>query len=174
MTSRLAAESQPPEGSSEPRAVDPDAIYMDVVGGFKKQRIYGLGSQAFAYQSSSASSSSSTIFRATDDIERERQMMRAEIERERETMREQVAQQVEQQVEQRVAQQRRDMEAHMRDMEARMRADFQYLFQSSIMPPAHERTPPGPSVTPPVDPDPLQQDDDQVEDDEDFTDLRFH
>ena len=97
MTSRLAAESQPPEGSSEPRAVDPDAIYIDVVGGLKKQRIYGLGSQASAYHSSLASSSSSATFRATDDIERERQMVRAEraeLERERQTMREEMAQQV--------------------------------------------------------------------------------
>ena len=74
---------------------------------------------------------------------------------------------MEQQVAQHVSQQ-------MRDMEARMRADFQHLFQSSIMPPAHERTPPGPSVMPPADPDPLQQYDNQAEDDEDFTDLGFH
>ena len=62
ISARLEVESQPQEGDDTPRAVDPAKIYFEEVGGLKKQRVYGLGSQAsslyFASQSCSSSATS--------------------------------------------------------------------------------------------------------------------
>ncbi|XP_057993115.1 uncharacterized protein LOC131174080 [Hevea brasiliensis] len=52
--------SQPQEGCSDPPAVDEVALYYQVVGGKKKNRVYGIGSQASIFYPSSSYGSSST------------------------------------------------------------------------------------------------------------------
>ena len=41
--------SQPEEGSSEPRPVDDNEIFVKNVGGVKKSRLYGIGSEISTY-----------------------------------------------------------------------------------------------------------------------------
>ena len=41
--------SQPEEGSSEPRLVDDNEIFVKNVGGVKKSRLYGIGSEISTY-----------------------------------------------------------------------------------------------------------------------------
>ena len=41
--------SQPEEGSSEPRPIDDNEIFVKNVGGVKKSRLYGIGSEISAY-----------------------------------------------------------------------------------------------------------------------------
>ncbi|XP_058003979.1 uncharacterized protein LOC110643733 [Hevea brasiliensis] len=52
--------SQPQEGCSDPPIVDEVALYYQVVGGEKKNRVYGIGSQASIFYPSSSHGSSST------------------------------------------------------------------------------------------------------------------
>ena len=58
MESMISSASQSEEESTEP--VDMSQIYLEVVGGEKKRRVYGLGSQASAYYPENFSSSSTT------------------------------------------------------------------------------------------------------------------
>ncbi|XP_058006737.1 uncharacterized protein LOC131182105 [Hevea brasiliensis] len=53
--------SQPQEGCSDPPIVDEVALYYQVVGGEKKNRVYGIGSQASIFYPSSSHGSSSRI-----------------------------------------------------------------------------------------------------------------
>ncbi|XP_057993081.1 uncharacterized protein LOC110642183 [Hevea brasiliensis] len=52
--------SQPQEGCNDPPIVDEVALYYQVVGGEKKNRVYGIGSQASIFYPSSSHGSSST------------------------------------------------------------------------------------------------------------------
>ncbi|KAJ9168405.1 hypothetical protein P3X46_019933 [Hevea brasiliensis] len=52
--------SQPQEGCSDPPIVDEVALYYQVVGGEKKNRVYGIGSQASIFYPSSSHGSSSS------------------------------------------------------------------------------------------------------------------
>lgn len=62
----VSTTSQSEEESMEP--VDMSQIYLQVVGGEKKRRVYGLGSQASAYYPEKFSSSSTTSrFHFTSD-----------------------------------------------------------------------------------------------------------
>ena len=66
MESMISFASQSEEESTEP--VDMSQIYLEVVGGEKKRRVYGLGSQASAYYPENFSSSSTTSrFHFTSD-----------------------------------------------------------------------------------------------------------
>lgn len=57
--------SQTQEGPSEPPVVDERALYYEAVGGEKKRRVYGLGSQgSILYPDSSQSLSTGTSSRA--------------------------------------------------------------------------------------------------------------
>ncbi|XP_059288090.1 uncharacterized protein LOC132041394 isoform X2 [Lycium ferocissimum] len=58
--SKIASASQPEDGSDEHLTVDFSKIYLDEVGGIKKKRIYGLGSQAPLYGHVGASSASTS------------------------------------------------------------------------------------------------------------------
>nr|GME12116.1 probable inactive protein kinase DDB_G0270444 [Ipomoea batatas] len=49
-----------PEESTEPPVINMSQLYVDVVGGVKKQRIYGLGTKASSFINSNSCSSSST------------------------------------------------------------------------------------------------------------------
>ena len=61
METMVSTTSQSEEESTEP--VDMSQIYLQVVGGEKKRRVYGLGSQASAYYPEKFSSSSTTTSR---------------------------------------------------------------------------------------------------------------
>ena len=63
--------SQPSEESSESCEVDESEIYLEAVGGLKKQRIYGLGSEASALYSSFSLSIGSSSRAQHEDLEKE-------------------------------------------------------------------------------------------------------
>ena len=60
MESMVASASQMTDGSTEPVDVDVSKIYLQVVGGEKKRRVYGLGSLASTFYPENFSSSSTT------------------------------------------------------------------------------------------------------------------
>nr|GMC66452.1 uncharacterized protein LOC109179592 [Ipomoea batatas] len=57
---RHDAATQEVEGSTEPPVINMSQLYVDVVGGVKKQRIYGLGTKASSFINSNSCSSSAT------------------------------------------------------------------------------------------------------------------
>nr|GLL37869.1 uncharacterized protein LOC109149905 [Ipomoea trifida] len=57
---RHDAATQEVEGSIEPPVINMSQLYVDVVGGVKKQRIYGLGTKASSFINSNSCSSSAT------------------------------------------------------------------------------------------------------------------
>ncbi|XP_019153442.1 PREDICTED: uncharacterized protein LOC109149905 [Ipomoea nil] len=57
---RRDAIMQEAEGSTDPPVIDMSQMYVDVVGGVKKQRIYGLGTKSSAFISGNSCSSSAT------------------------------------------------------------------------------------------------------------------
>ncbi|XP_019150504.1 PREDICTED: uncharacterized protein LOC109147304 [Ipomoea nil] len=57
---RCDAAMQEAEGSTEPPVIDMSPMYVDVVGGVKTQRIYGLGTKSSAFISGNSCSSSAT------------------------------------------------------------------------------------------------------------------
>ncbi|XP_019154657.1 PREDICTED: uncharacterized protein LOC109151194 [Ipomoea nil] len=69
------------EGSNEPPVINMSQLYVDVVGGVKKQRIYGLGTKSFAFITENNCSSSS----ATSQLQQE--SMKEMVNQQLETMR---------------------------------------------------------------------------------------
>nr|GME03602.1 uncharacterized protein LOC109147304 [Ipomoea batatas] len=57
---RHDAATQEVEGSTEPPVINISQLYVDVVGGVKKQRIYGLGTKASSFINDNSCSSSAT------------------------------------------------------------------------------------------------------------------
>nr|GMC69075.1 uncharacterized protein LOC109146588 [Ipomoea batatas] len=57
---RHDAATQEVEGSTKPPVINMSQLYVDVVGGVKKQRIYGLGTKASSFINSNSCSSSAT------------------------------------------------------------------------------------------------------------------
>ena len=60
METMVASASQSEEDSMEPVEVNMSQLYLQAVGGEKKRRVYGLGSQASAFYPETFSSSSTT------------------------------------------------------------------------------------------------------------------
>ena len=60
METMVASASQYEEDSTEPVKVNMSQLYLQAVGGEKKRRVYGLGSQASAFYPETFSSSSTT------------------------------------------------------------------------------------------------------------------
>ena len=60
METMVASASQSGEDSTEPVEVNMSQLYLQAVGGEKKRRVYGLGSQASAFYPETFSSSSTT------------------------------------------------------------------------------------------------------------------
>nr|GMD93606.1 uncharacterized protein LOC109149905 [Ipomoea batatas] len=81
---RHDAATQEAEGSTESPNIDMSQLYMDVVGGVKKQRIYGLGtkSSSFITRTSCGSSATSQLHQDTmkEMVNQQLETMRAEME----------------------------------------------------------------------------------------------
>ena len=60
METMVASASQSEEDSTEPVEVNMSQLYLQAVGGEKKRRVYGLGSQASTFYPETFSSSSTT------------------------------------------------------------------------------------------------------------------
>ena len=69
----MTAASQPVEGSMDFQPIDYDPIYLDTIGGQKKQRVYDIGSKVVTFCSTSRASSSS-ITAAVDEAVEQRVM----------------------------------------------------------------------------------------------------
>ena len=61
--------SQPEEGSSEPRPVDDNEIFVKNVGGVKKSRLYGIGSEISTYCSIASFSGTSPAMGHSHELE---------------------------------------------------------------------------------------------------------
>ena len=57
------------EGSMDLQPIDYDHIYLETIGGQKKQRVYGIGSKEVAFCSSSRASSSSVTVAVDEAVE---------------------------------------------------------------------------------------------------------
>ncbi|XP_019160744.1 PREDICTED: uncharacterized protein LOC109157302 isoform X1 [Ipomoea nil] len=81
---RHAAATQEAEGSTEPPSINMSQLYVDVVGGVKKQRIYGLGTKASSFISENNCGSSATSQLRQDAmkemVNQQIETMRAEME----------------------------------------------------------------------------------------------
>ena len=68
--------SEPSEGCSEPIEVDESEIFLEAVGGLKKQRIYGLGSESSSLYSRFSWSASSSSRAQQEALEQEVRQLR--------------------------------------------------------------------------------------------------
>nr|GME16058.1 uncharacterized protein LOC109147304 [Ipomoea batatas] len=77
---RHDAATQEVEGSTEPPVINMSQLYVDVVGGVKKQRIYGLGTKASSFINDNSFSSSATSQFHQDTMKEMLDTMRVEME----------------------------------------------------------------------------------------------
>ena len=70
--------SQPEEGSSEPRPVDDNEIFVKNVGGVKKSRLYGIGFEISTYCGISSSSCTSPATGHSHELENKLQLVQEE------------------------------------------------------------------------------------------------
>ena len=70
--------SQPEEGSSEPRPVDDNEIFVKNVGGVKKSRLYGIGSEISTYCSIASFSGTSPATGHSHELEDRLQLVQEE------------------------------------------------------------------------------------------------
>ena len=70
--------SQPEEGSSEPRPVDDNEIFVKNVGGVKKSRLYGIGSEISTYCSIASFSGTSPVTGHSHELEDKLQLVQEE------------------------------------------------------------------------------------------------
>nr|GLL37494.1 uncharacterized protein LOC109157302 isoform X1 [Ipomoea trifida] len=77
---RHDAATQEVEGSTEPPVINMSQLYVDVVGGVKKQRIYGLGTKASSFINDNSCSSSATSQFHQDTMKEMLDTMRVEME----------------------------------------------------------------------------------------------
>ena len=70
--------SQPEEGSSEPRPVDDNEIFVKNVGGVKKSRLYGIGSEISTYCSIASYSGTSPAMGHSHELEDKLQLVQEE------------------------------------------------------------------------------------------------
>ena len=83
--------SQPSEGSSDPIEVDETEIFLEAVGGLKKQRIYGLGSESSSLYSRFSWSASSSSRAQQEALEQEVRQLRETVASQQAQMQETVA-----------------------------------------------------------------------------------
>lgn len=69
MEELVASASQSLEDGSEPPPVDIDTLYFEAVGGEKKRRIYGLGSESAFHPSSLLSTGNSNEYQVRQIVE---------------------------------------------------------------------------------------------------------
>nr|GMC92188.1 uncharacterized protein LOC109147304 [Ipomoea batatas] len=77
---RHDAVTQEVEGSTEPPVINMSQLYVDVVGGVKKQRIYGLGTKASSFINDNSCSSTATSQFHQDTMKEMLDTMRVEME----------------------------------------------------------------------------------------------
>ena len=65
----MIAASQPIEGSMDLQPIDDDPIYLETIGGQKKQRVYDIDSKGVAFCSSSRASSSSVTVAVDEAVD---------------------------------------------------------------------------------------------------------
>ena len=70
--------SQPEEGSSEPRPIDDNEIFVKNVGGVKKSRLYGIGSEISTYCSIASFSGTSPATGHSHELEDKLQLVQEE------------------------------------------------------------------------------------------------
>ena len=70
--------SQPEEGSSEPRPVDDNEIFVKNVGGVKKSRLYGIGSEISTYCSIASFSGTSPATGHSHELEDKLELVQEE------------------------------------------------------------------------------------------------
>ena len=70
--------SQPEEGSSEPRPIDDNEIFIKNVGGVKKSRLYGIGSEISTYYSIASFSGTSPTTGHSHELEDKLQLVQEE------------------------------------------------------------------------------------------------
>ena len=70
--------TQPEEGSSEPRLVDDNEILVKNVGGVKKSRLYGIGSEISTYCSIASFSGTSPATGHSHELEDKLQLVQEE------------------------------------------------------------------------------------------------
>ena len=70
--------SQPEEGSFEPRPVDDNEIFVKNVGGVKKSRLYGIGSEISTYCSIASFSGTSPATCHSHELEDKLQLVQEE------------------------------------------------------------------------------------------------
>ena len=70
--------SQPEEGSLEPRPVDDNEIFVKNVGGVKKSRLYGIGSEISTYCSIASFSGTSPATGHSHELEDKLQLVQEE------------------------------------------------------------------------------------------------
>ena len=70
--------SQPEEGSSEPRPVDDNEIFVKNVGGVKKLKLYGIGSEISTYCSIASFSGTSPVTSHSHELEDKLQLVQEE------------------------------------------------------------------------------------------------
>ena len=70
--------SQPEEGSSKPRPVDDNEIFVKNVGGVKKSRLYGIGSEISTYCSIASFSGTSPATGHSHELEDKLQLVQEE------------------------------------------------------------------------------------------------
>ena len=70
--------SQPEEGSSEPRSVDDNEIFVKNVGGVKKSRLYGIDSEISTYSSIASFSDTSPATGHSHELEDQLQLVEEE------------------------------------------------------------------------------------------------
>ncbi|XP_060211202.1 uncharacterized protein LOC132638274 [Lycium barbarum] len=114
MEARVAAAISSSDDSQEVQELDVNNIYLDVVGGEKKRRVYGLGSQALTmYKDYNSATSCNIVTDRAADQERikllEEEMLRMKENQER-IIQERVEAEVQQRVEKEVSDRFKSME----------------------------------------------------------------
>ena len=70
--------SQPEEGSSEPRPIDDNEIFVKNVEGVNKSRLYGIGSEISTYDNIASFSDTSPVTGHNHELEDQLQLMQEE------------------------------------------------------------------------------------------------
>nr|GMD16233.1 uncharacterized protein LOC109146588 [Ipomoea batatas] len=100
---RHDAATQEVEGSTEPPVINMSQLYVDVVGGVKKQCIYGLGTKASSFINDNSCSSSATSQFHQDTMKEMLDTMRVEMEAKLQAERTQMQAQMQVQIQAQIA-----------------------------------------------------------------------
>jgi len=119
-----AAISSSSDDSQEVQELDINSLYFDVVGGEKKRRVYGLGSQGLALYQDQNSVTSRNLHAVSDDVAEERiKLLEEEVLHMRENqgriLQERLEAEVQQRVEHEVSRLRQQSDDRFKSMEER-------------------------------------------------------